>query len=102
VDDVCDAFVRSIEGQGCPTPINIASGVETSVRELLGTMCGICGADFSPTYMPERKGEIARSVADIKLAKKAIGFAPKLALSQGLRDLLEARDGEHSIFKPKK
>jgi len=102
VDDVCDAFVRSIEGQGCGSPINIASGVETSVRELLETMCGICGADFSPTYMPERKGEIARSVADIKLAKKKIGYAPKMALSQGLREIMEAREGEQSIFKPKK
>ena len=102
VDDVCDAFVRAIEGQGCNSPLNIASGVETSVRELLETMCGICGADFSPTYMPERPGEIARSVADIKLAKKMIGYYPKLALSQGLRELLEASDGTRSIFTPKK
>jgi UDP-glucose 4-epimerase len=102
VDDVCEAFVRAIEGQGCPTPLNIASGVETSVCELLGIMCGICGADFSPTYMPERKGEIARSVADIRLAKKMMGFAPKMALSQGLRELLEAKDGARSIFRPKK
>jgi len=102
VDDVCEAFVRSIEGQGCPLPLNIASGVETSVRELLETMCGICGADFSPTYMPERKGEIARSVADIKLARRKIGYAPRMALSQGLRELLEAKEGARSIFKPKK
>ncbi|MFA6213873.1 MAG: NAD-dependent epimerase/dehydratase family protein [Candidatus Micrarchaeia archaeon] len=102
VDDVCDAFVRAIEGQGCKLPLNIASGVETSVSELLGTMCGICGADFAPAHLPERKGEIARSVADIRLAKKKIGYAPKIALSQGLRELLEARGGSASIFKPKK
>lgn len=101
VDDVCEAFVRAIEGQGCNSPLNIASGVETSVRELLETMCGICGTGFSPTYMPERKGEIARSVADIKLAKKRMGYSPRMALSQGLRELLEANDGVHSIFKPK-
>lgn len=101
VDDVCDALVRAIEGQGCPSPINIASGVETSVRELLETMCGICGADFSPAYMPGRKGEIARSVADIKLAKKMLGYSPRMALSQGLREILEAQDGARSIFRPK-
>ena len=102
VDDVCEAFVRAIEGQGCPSPLNIASGVETSISELLGIMCGICNADFSPTYMPERKGEIARSVADIRLAKKMIGYSPRMALSQGLREMLEARDGSTSIFRPKK
>ena len=102
VDDVCDAFVRAIEGQGCESALNIASGVETSVRELLETMCGICRADFSPTYMPERKGEIARSIADISLARKKIGYTPKLALSQGLREILEARQGASSIFQPKK
>ncbi|MFA6907917.1 MAG: NAD-dependent epimerase/dehydratase family protein [Candidatus Micrarchaeia archaeon] len=102
VDDVCEAFVRAIEGQGCQTPLNIASGVETSVSELLGIMCGISGADFSPTYMPERKGEIARSVADIKLAKRMIGYSPRMALSQGLREMLEAQGGASSIFRPKK
>ena len=102
VDDVCDAFARAIDGQGCATPLNIASGVETSVSELLGIMCGICGAEFSPTYMPERKGDIMRSVAEIRLARKKIGYAPRLALSQGLREILEATNGARSIFTPKK
>jgi UDP-glucose 4-epimerase len=102
VDDVCEAFVRALDGHGCSTPLNIASGVETSIRELLETMCGICGSDFSPTYMPERRGEILRSVADIRLARKKIGYSPRMALSQGLRDLLEANEGARSIFKPKK
>jgi UDP-glucose 4-epimerase len=102
VDDVCDAFVRAVEGQGCASALNIASGKETSVRYLLETMCGICGAAFSPTYLPERRGEIARSLADISLAKKKIGYSPKMALTQGLREILEAKDGAASILKPKK
>jgi len=102
VDDVCEAFLRAVEGQGCAMPLNIASATETSVRELLELMCGICGAEFSPTYMPERQGEIARSVAGISLAKKKLGYSPRMALSQGLREILEAREGEQSIFKPKK
>jgi len=102
VDDVCEAFLRAVEGQGCSSPLNIASATETSVRELLELMCGICGAEFSPTYMPERQGEIARSVAGIALAKKKLGYSPRMALSQGLREILEAREGEQSIFKPKK
>lgn len=101
VDDVCNAFVRAVEGQGCDMPLNIASGTETSVRELLEMMCGIMGTGFGPEFKPERKGEIARSVADIKLAKKKIGYSPKLALSQGLRELLEAKAGSRSIFRPK-
>ena len=103
VDDVCDAFVRAVEGQGCSSALNIASGKETSVRCLLETMCGISGADFCPTYLPERNGEIARSVADISLAKKIIGYSPKMALTQGLREILEASEvGAASILKPKK
>ncbi len=102
VDDVCDAFVRAVEGRGCDLPLNIASGVETSVHELLETMCGILGVDFAPEYIAGRKGEIARSVADIKLAKKKIGYSPRLALSQGLREILEAREGGRSIFRMKR
>jgi UDP-glucose 4-epimerase len=103
IDDVCDAFLRAVDGQGCQTPLNIASGCETSVNELLETMCGICGAEFAPAYLPGRKGEIARSVADIRLARKKIGYAPKMALTRSLRELLEAKEGAAaSILKPKK
>jgi UDP-glucose 4-epimerase len=100
VDDVCDAFVRAVEGQGSNSPLNIASGSETSVRGLLELMCNICSAGFLPSYQPERKGEIARSVADISLAKKKIGYSPRMQLPQGLRELLESESGPRSIFKP--
>ena len=88
VDDVCSAFLRSIETQGSSLPINIASGKEIAVIELLRKMYGIAGRQPNPKFFATRKGEIERSIADIKLAGSRLGFSPKIPLEQGLAELI--------------
>ncbi len=88
VDDVANAFLLAIESQGFCSPINIGSGVETTVLELLGKMCYFSGKEMGPKFMPARDGEIMRSVANISLAKKMLGYSPKIALGQGLKELV--------------
>jgi UDP-glucose 4-epimerase len=79
VDDVCQAFMKALKTKGCEVPLNIASGAETSMNGLLEMM-----SDVLPIYLPNRPGDIECSVADIALAKKRIGFTPKISLSRGL------------------
>jgi UDP-glucose 4-epimerase len=88
VDDVANAFLLAIESQGNESPINIGSGVETSLLELLGKMCYFSDNKMNPKFMPEREGEIMRSVASISLAKKTLGYSPKIALGQGLKEIV--------------
>lgn len=88
VDDVCNAFVRALGSPGNPSPMNIASGKEISVLALFKKMRSLCGSEISPHFAPERAGEIARSIADISLAKRLLGFSPKMQLDQGLAELL--------------
>ena len=38
-----------------------------------------------PVYRPAREGDIRRSEADISLARDLIGYAPKVAIEEGLR-----------------
>ena len=69
VDDVCAAFVLALKHDG--GPFNIASGVGTSLNDLLKNMTSI-----SPVYLPARVGDIAHSVADISLAKDKLKYSP--------------------------
>ena len=88
VDDVCEAFCRAIESKGCPTSINIASGKETTVMDLLKKIYSLADRIPNPKYFSERRGEIKRSVASIALAERHLGYSPKIPLSQGLSELV--------------
>jgi len=88
VDDVAGAFASALDSQGSSTPMNIGSGKETSVLSLLETMCSLSGKPCEPQFLPQRKGEIGRSVADYSEAREKLGYCPKMELEQGLKELL--------------
>jgi UDP-glucose 4-epimerase len=88
VDDVVDAFVRSID-QGSGMLCNIGTGVETSVNELYETMAGAAGVSRAAEYAPARPGELARSSLDPSLAAEALGWRPTTALDTGAAAVLD-------------
>jgi len=88
VDDAANAFLLAMESGGCDTPLNIGSGRETSILELLDAMCAAAGKSPAPQFLPAREGEIQRSVAEISLAKRKIGYYPKIPLAQGLKEMV--------------
>jgi len=88
IDDVANAFSLALDSSGNSEALNIGSGKETSVIELLKTMCAISGKPFDPQFLPSREGEIERSVADYSEAREKLGYYPKMDLEQGLKELL--------------
>jgi len=89
VDDVAGAFSLALDSQGSSEPMNIASGNETAILDLLEKMCSLCGKTPNPKFLSARKGEIKRSCADVSLAKRRIGYYAKMDLEQGLKELVE-------------
>ncbi len=87
-DDVANAFSLSLKTRGCDSPINIASGKETTILGLLETMCKLCGKEADPQFKDERKGEIMRSCADITLARRELGYRPEVSMENGLKEIL--------------
>jgi UDP-glucose 4-epimerase len=90
-DDVAEAFSRAIEAQGSDSPLNIGSGRPVAILDLLEKMCSLAGRTPEPKFLSERKGDIKQSCADISLARKAIGYAPKIPLEQGLKEVLSEK-----------
>jgi len=68
--------------------MNIGSGKALAILDLLEKMCSLCGKSPDPKFLSGRKGDIRHSVADISLARKKIGYSPKISLEQGLKELL--------------
>lgn len=67
---------------------NVASGIETILRDVLEHIGEILGNNIPHELKPARSGDIKRSVAKIDRARETIGFVPEISFKKGLRDLL--------------
>jgi len=68
---------------------NIASGVSTSVNDLIATFNRVLGKKIAPIYDPPRTGDILHSVADISKAVRILRRSASVDLAEGLRRTIE-------------
>jgi UDP-glucose 4-epimerase len=77
----CDALV----GQ----TVNLASGRETSVRELARLVCTEAGRpDLKPVYRNARPGDVQRHLASVSKAERLVGFQVQTGIRAGVVKLL--------------
>lgn len=67
------------------TVMNIACGGTIAVNDIYKNISSLLEkSDINPIYMPERKGEIKDSFANISLAKEIIGYEPIVDIHTGI------------------
>jgi UDP-glucose 4-epimerase len=88
VQDVVDALIKSSKIDE-NLFLNIGTGVETSVNELVSTLKNTIGYEGKVLYYPKRDGELLRSVLDNSKAKKVLGWDPKFSLNDGIIELIQ-------------
>jgi UDP-glucose 4-epimerase len=84
VADVARANVLALERDHVTGPVNIGTGVETSVTAIADALRSAAGSETSPIHGPARPGEQRRSCLDPALAARALGWRPSVPLLQGL------------------
>jgi UDP-glucose 4-epimerase len=84
VDDVVAAFLACLDGRTDGQRYNVGTGRSTTVRELHSLLAGACGAPDDPEYRPERLGELRHIALDASALSAATGWAPRVALEDGL------------------
>lgn len=84
VGDVARANVAALTAAAAG-PINIGTGVETSVNQLYRMLAAAAGGAVAPAYAPVRPGEQMRSVISAARAARELGWRPEVALAEGLR-----------------
>lgn len=99
VNDIAQANLLAMQSAVSDVVFNVASGVETSLRELCTALCAAYGKpEIEPEFieMPSsRRGvEVTRRLADTSLAKRQVNFEACTSLDQGLRQLIEWRTQE--------
>ncbi|MBX7250649.1 MAG: NAD-dependent epimerase/dehydratase family protein [Candidatus Promineofilum sp.] len=92
VDDVVNALVAAATATGLNRQVvNIGSGRETSVAELIAHVERATGRRANVITHGEKSGGVPRLAADIGRARTLLSFRPKTSLADGLR-LTLARD----------
>jgi len=86
IDDVVDALVRAATAENIDREvINVGSGVETSVNELIRKISVVINKDLSPLYVPTAERGSSRICADLTKARALLNYEPKVMLDEGLQ-----------------
>jgi len=86
VDNVVAALLLACAAPNAAGKVfNVATGQRYSLNRVFAYLRSIIGGKIEPLYGQPRPGDILHSQADISLARKALGYKPKVMLEEGLR-----------------
>ncbi len=90
VEDVAEAISRFYEVPSTRGKvINIASGREVGIKELIYLIMDLMGYSGSVIHAAPRPGDVRRHLGDISLAKELIGYSPKTDYKTGLQRTID-------------
>jgi UDP-glucose 4-epimerase len=89
IDDVIDSIHNAISYEKSGT-FNIASGKTITIEELAKQMILLSGKNLEIKKLIEKKGDIKHSKSEIFLAKKRLGYNPKIDLRLGIEKFLSS------------
>jgi UDP-glucose 4-epimerase len=91
VADIARANILAAVAPATDLALNIGYGRETSLVDLARALAAALGRpDLEPIHEAERSvNPVPRRLADVRLAKDAIGFEPQISLEAGLASLVD-------------
>ena len=90
IDDCIDGLVLAMEKLEEFEPINIASGIPVTIRDVLTQI--LKSADYDDAdvqYDSSKPTMIPKRMIDISLAKEKLGFEPKVSLQDGIHKTVQ-------------
>jgi len=89
VEDVARANLLAAQSAETDAVFNVATGIETSLSALAGTLLGVMESTLQPVYAPRRAvNAVSRRAASVDAARARLGFRADVTLEQGLRSLV--------------
>jgi GDP-L-fucose synthase len=83
--DVAEGILRAAEVYNRPELVNLSSGKEANIREVVETLAQITGFDGEIVWDSSRPDGQARRLFDISKARRELGFEARTNLREGLR-----------------
>ncbi|MGE3906591.1 MAG: UDP-glucuronic acid decarboxylase family protein, partial [Reyranellaceae bacterium] len=86
VDDLIEGFMRLMATPDEFTgPVNLGNPVETTVRQLAERIIALTGSKSKLVFKPLPQDDPMQRCPDITLARKTLGWEPKVPLDEGLK-----------------
>jgi len=86
VDNIVDETLRACEAAGASGLVfNGGTGARVTLNHVLKLLEKITGKTIQAKYEGERNGDIRDSQADVSLARKVLGYEPRVLFEEGLR-----------------
>jgi len=85
VDDAAIGIIQAAELYDKVDPINLSSGTEVSIKELVSKILELMKADLEINWQTEKPNGQPRRCVSMKRAKKEIYFEPKISIEEGLK-----------------
>jgi len=90
IDDYVDGMLLAMEKLDEFQPINIASGQAVTIRDVLGEILKAASYQDAPVeYDSSKPTMIPKRMIDISLAKKILGWQPKVSLQEGIKKTVD-------------
>ncbi len=83
--DCAKAIELSIEGYNCPDPINIGTGKEISIKDLVALVKGVVGYTGEINFDTSKPNGQPRRCLDTSKAEKELGFVAETSFEEGLK-----------------
>jgi UDP-glucose 4-epimerase len=87
VHDIARSVVLALTSEQANVPVNIGTGIDTSIADLARILIDAVGADVEPIFNP-RDVLVARRAADVTRAKEVLGFEASIKVEDGMSDLI--------------
>ncbi len=90
IDDIVDAFLASMNRDGEEfLSVNIATGVRTSVEELVNRIISSLSFDVSVEYNGSTPGDMFGIYGNVDYAREMLGWASKINLATGMQSMID-------------
>lgn len=86
IDNIVEANILAASQKGLKCEVvNIGCGRADTILELVKVLNSLMNKSLKPIFDKPRPGDVLRTLSDISLAKKVLGYKTKIDLKEGLR-----------------
>ncbi|MCK5642726.1 MAG: GDP-mannose 4,6-dehydratase, partial [Gammaproteobacteria bacterium] len=93
VDELIDGFIRLMASDDFTGPVNLGNPVEFTIKELAEKIIEMTNSKSKLSLKPLPQDDPKQRQPDITLAKKELGWEPKIKLEKGLEKTISYFDG---------
>jgi GDP-L-fucose synthase len=87
-DDAARAIVMASETYNQSEPVNIGTGLEISIKDLINLICELMGYEGKIIWETDKPNGQPRRCLDVERAKQAFGFTAQVDFRQGLKNTI--------------